>query len=219
MLFSFLLSILHITFNHHQIKRAYYITIAPADRQESISSKLVIPDEFRWRIFFCRPNAIFPVLWFNRKNLHCSQNYHRRSITFFARNTLLRSTVSLSHNTAVVSNHIRTCWHTHLVRHAPRCTRRSKTPLTEGQQFFYIFFVITVPKRTPHFIMTKLYKLKFFINWIFIQCLYMYTKNSSLTKLIIFYFNYLVMTSVKSISHDTISDFKFSKNVIPYLLF
>jgi len=32
-----------------------------------------------------------------------------------------------------VSNHIRTCLHTHLPTHVPRCTPRSKTPRTEGK--------------------------------------------------------------------------------------
>jgi len=42
---------------------------------------------------------------------------------------------------SVVSNHIRTYWHTHLatVTHVPRCTPRSKTQMIEGKQFLYFF--------------------------------------------------------------------------------
>jgi len=47
----------------------------------------------------------------------------------------------------------------------------------------------------------------------------MYTRKSVLTEPIMFYFNFLVMTSVKRTSRDTTLDYKFFKNVIPYLLF
>jgi len=96
--------------------------------------------------------------------VQCHWEHHLSSTltTFFPRNHGCPWVVSEQHVCWAVSNHIRTCRHTHLFTHVPRCTPRSKTSLTEGKPFF--FLAITTSKRTPYFILTKLSKLKFFIR-------------------------------------------------------